>query len=593
MSRNDEDSGGVLARTTSARTSTGTRSAVTGPEDGSTPTTLTPMVERLTLWLAAFALLSRAGDLYSLAVAAPLVAVMAAAVTAVLLVVLVGVAMVTRPTLLDGASRVVLAMGGVVLVLEVILALHFERPYATDEEVFLQAAATALLHGHQPYGMSLVSAFSTYRLPLERATFLLNGGMVKQLSYPALSLLLVAVSAVLTHGYQSVVVADSVAVLASLMLLFAMLARPVRSLAVLVTVGMSTLFGEALGGLISVLTLPFLLVTAWQWPDTGRDGHFGRSDWLRAIALGLACSIQQVPWLIAPFLLAAIWRERSYDVGFGRGARMAAQFALIAGGVFVVINSPFLVADPSAWATSVAAPLLQNALPYGQGLISLTTFGHLGGGDLTAYSAATALLYVSLLAAAWRWHSRLRRAIFVLPVLPLFVSSRPLDEYWLTLLPVWLLGLMIRPIEATPGAAGPRSGERGVRTAGWAALLAGAGAALAVSLALASPPPLQMRITAVRRSSVQHLIDQVSVTVRNDTTNRLRPHFAVDFGLGPTSFWVVTEGPTLISGHNSAKYVLRAPTPSAQVPPTPFAVDAVTDTPATFSSTGVMAPGQP
>ena len=187
---------------------------------------------------------------------------------------------------------------------------------------FEQAAATLLLHGHDPYGPSLLGALSHFRVPIQYATMTLNGGTVSTFGYPPVSLLVTAAAVWLTGGTQAVPIADDVVVLAiAAIAMFWLLPRPMRALAVLATVGIPLLFGFAASGVNAIVCMTLLLPVAHRWSSIGASGRLTAGQRATGVALGLAVATQQLAWFMAPFVLVAVLLLRRDQLGTRRGLR--------------------------------------------------------------------------------------------------------------------------------------------------------------------------------------------------------------------------------------------------------------------------------
>lgn len=479
----------------------------------------------------------------------PAIGLVAPALAGGAFILLSGVALTDRTSTLARFEISLLGLTCLAVVLDVVAVLHFAPPYQTDEAALLQASGALVLHGRDPYGVNLASAYSAFHVPIFRLTPLASGGVVRLLDYPGLAVLLAAAAVWLTHGYQSVVAADTAAVVAATMLAFGLLPPSLRGLAVVATLALPGLIQLALGGFVSVLCLPFLVAAVWRWDHTGRTGRLGLRRSSQAVALGLACAISQVAWLMAPFLLLVIWRENWLRFGWSGGTQIVIRIGFIAGVSFAAVNLPFVIAAPHAWLANVGAPLTQPAIPYGLGVAVLPLAAHVGGGYLRGYSIAAALLYMTLLAAAWLWLEKLRPVVLVLPFLPLLVSTRALAEYWLLMVPVWgVAAAAIGPGFEVPPAQ-PRGRHKG-RMAGLKLVTMGLTLAAAVELgvALASPPPLSVKITSVVANGKSSSSSEITVFVTNGTTGGLAPHFFISTQAGPMA-WIVRRGPHLLGPH--------------------------------------------
>jgi uncharacterized membrane protein len=544
------------------------------------------MIHRLAVFVGALSLLTPAFSVWAVIVSIPAVGLVSVVSFAAILVVLVGVAVARSERTLARLDYAVLMLGLGLLIAMAVAQVYRNPGYGSDEAAFIQAAASMVLHGHNPYGANLLSALSTYRVPAAYATYTMNGGVVSTLGWPDLSVLVVAAFVWLTHGVQSVPVAYIVALAAAMVIGFFVLPRRLRALAVLGTIGLPIMFDFAAGGNNTLLLIPFLMVTAWRWTDIGKGGVLSRTDWARAICFGLACSVQQLPWFTAPFLVVAVWRLRSRDRGRRQATAVTARFATVAAGTFLAMNAPFIALGPGKWLSAVLGPLVQQAVPFGQGLVDTAIYFHIGSGDLSAFSDGALLLYVAFLVAFAIWFSRLGRAVFILPVAILFFPTRSLVTYFTILLTVWMVSLLTIEHEGFTGVFPPMFGRGGRRAAMFtlAVLMFGAGGMLGIGLG--TPAPLQMAITSVQTNGEFGSVWRMAVRVTNETGSRLRPHFAPNFGGYMTTYWYMTSGPPVLAPHATGDYMLTAPNVTSMPGiTTPFLLEAVTPEPQTISST--------
>ena len=500
--------------------------------------------------------------------------------------------LVVREDTLVWVDRAVLLLGLALLVAWAASNLYARPGYGTDEAAFEQYAARLLLHGHDPYGANLAPALSLYRVPIQYATYLLGGGVAHTLGYPALPVLLVAAFIPITHGVQSVIAADVVALAATVVLMFALLPRAWRGLSVLVPIGLPILFGYSMAGVNAIEVAALLVVVAHRWTRVGSGGRLSRGDWARSICLGLAVSTQQLAWLIAPFVVLGIYLLRRSELGPGRAAAVCGRYVAGAAATFAVLNGPFVLWGPRAWLSGVLAPITQHAIPYGQGVVDVSLFFHLGGGDLAAYSVAGLLGLLGLLVLYGVWFRRLGRAAFVLPTIALFFTTRSLAEYVMTLVAVFTVSLV-----TTSGAEFDRASQvlvaprwpAGVRAA--VAVLVLAPCAGALGVALATPAPLAIEIVGVQTNGQLQSVWQVIARVTNRSSHRLAPEFATNYMGQATSFYHRLSGPRILGPGRTARYVLDASNHGSMPGvTTPFLLQAVTQTPATISSSRVFVP---
>lgn len=165
------------------------------------------------------------------------------------------------------------------------------------------------------------------------------------------------------------------------------------------------------------------ILGAWRWQE--------HHPWLSALLLGVGCAVKQLTWLFLPFYL--LWVARR------AGWRQACISGMLCGLAFFVINAPFLLASPTAWASSIVLPITEPAFPGGIGLITLAQGGWLPGSPTWLYSGLEMVCY-TLLLGWYAAHLFSRKTIntetfaieawgLLLPSLPLLLASRSLISY--------------------------------------------------------------------------------------------------------------------------------------------------------------------
>ncbi|HEX6779017.1 MAG TPA: glycosyltransferase 87 family protein, partial [Ktedonobacterales bacterium] len=176
-----------------------------------------------------------------------------------------------------------------------------------------------------------------------------------------------------------------------------------------------------------------------------------RRPCLSAIFLGIGCSVKQLTWLFLPFYLLWVVRRA--------GWKQASISGALCGLVFFVINAPFLLASPVAWASSMLLPITEPAFPGGIGLIALAQGGWLPSFPTWVYSGLEMVCYVGLL--GWYALHLFSRKItnteiqilgtwgLVMATLPLLLASRSLISY-IMFLPVLALAALFQPRSYQP-----------------------------------------------------------------------------------------------------------------------------------------------
>lgn len=447
--------------------------------------------------------------------------------------------------------------------------------YVTDELTYGQSAAAALLHGLNPYTVNLTPTLTQFGA-WGGATVTLGGQVIKWVSYPSLSFLLYVPGVALfgSGGYCGVLTgALAWAITAALLWRAASPAvKPYVAMLVLLPVPLLWIAD----GATDPLYLPFLVVAVWRWDRFADPEARGSARWIGPVALGVACAVKQTPWLIAPYLLVGVALE-AHRRG-GRWFPVAVRYALLSAAPFVLVNLPFVLWNPGAWARSAFLPLASALTPLGIGPVELVgTFG-LGGGNLALFALAADLaLLATLVLFVWRY-DRLRNVFPLLPLLAIFLSLRSMGGYFVFVFPIVVL-------VATTGTAlsrpplGPRV-RRGLSVA--TAALVGASLA-ALTLGLATPSPLSI---SVQRATVGNHHLEADAVVRNSGTRALDIHFLLAENGTSKEELGIQSGPPVLGPGMTASYQLVS-TVGVLVPSAgaPFQIEVATVQPETLAAT--------
>lgn len=166
-----------------------------------------------------------------------------------------------------------------------------------------------------------------------------------------------------------------------------------------------------------------LLVLAWLLRE---------KRWGSLLFLGLALASKQLAWFFVPFYLILIWRQHSL--------REASLRVMIAGGLALAINLPFIFWNPTAWLAGILAPMTDPMFPMGVGLVNLSSYHLLPYLPNWLYLSLEAGAMVVMLAYYWRICRICPEAAMLLAVLPLFLAWRSLPSYFsCTAFPIFLL----------------------------------------------------------------------------------------------------------------------------------------------------------
>lgn len=470
------------------------------------------------------------------------------------------------------------------------VAIHVRQFYNTDAAAFDQVAARVLVHGSDPYTASLSSAASRLlHVPADFWTYTLTGSFVDHVSYPAGSFLLEAPALLLGFDHEVVDWIDLYAWIVTAVLVFVLLPRALRWLSALLL--MTPVFVGTFGsGGTDAATLPFLVLAVWQWDRFGRGKEAGVARWLGPVALGVACSIKQTPWFCVPFLLVGLFLEARNE---GRPAwRLVLRYLAVVGSVFAVINLPFVVWQPAAWARGTFLPFISSLVPDGQGLVTVVLHGIARGVSLPLLTAAGVLVLLALLAAFVAWYPVMKRVwLFLLP-LTFFVATRSLSTYLLDLVPAALVAAVS---VATPVAKRKRQEADGRRRLFAVASLGLTAAVVGVVTLAFTSVPLQIGVRKVETSYNPAFsalkMNSVTLTVRNDTSRTVVPHFMVDVAeTNPQGFWTTARHqPVVIAPRGTVTVTLFPPDYTwAPAHGSEWLVEAFTSSPQALSTSGLQ-----
>ena len=478
------------------------------------------------------------------------------------------------------------ALGSVVLATLVGqgLGIHTRRYYSTDSAAFNHVAARLVLNGVDPYTATMAAAGRLLQNPADFWTYTVSGGHVDHVSYPAGSFLVALPAMALGFRHGIVDWMDLFAWIAAAVLIFAFLPVAVRWVAplLLLTTILSGVFGS--GGTDAAF-LPFLVLAVWRWDRFGLDRSEGLARWMGPVALGLACSIKQSPWFCIPFVAVGLFLEARHS-----GRRpwpLVGRYVAIVVGVFGVVNLPFIVWQPAAWARGTFLPLHVPLVADGQGLVTVTLHGIARGVSLPLLTVAGAFVLLALLAAMVVWYPVVKRIWLLLLPLAFFVAPRSLFTYMLDFYPAALVAaLTVRSVAPSPTPGAIRRRVHPV----WAVATPAVAAVAVMALAFASAP-LDVAVRSVRTSDAATSLDAVTVNVDNTTDQTVTPHFMVEVGSGhPVGFWHPSHGGPLVLGpHESAVVTLWPPGHfDAPAHDTNWLVEAYTTSPEALSTSPLM-----
>jgi uncharacterized membrane protein len=292
----------------------------------------------------------------------------------------------------------------------------------TDALLFSHTAAEALAAGQNPYTVDMGPAIEGWR-GAQYATPRINGDVVRQLSYPAGSVLWF-IPQYLTIGptHFGLRLTMFVMAIATSAIVIDSLPPKLALAGVAVFLATRNLYLAAAGGVIwPVWMLPMILaIRAW----------YGER-WLQAAFwMGLSAGSKQFAWLILPFLLIWVWKISETPRAFlKRGAKMNA----VGGASFLALNGPFILWNPSAWADGVLTPLSTQApmIHQGAGLAALSFSGVFHAPNWW-FELGLGWAMVTALVSYYLYFEKVRWACWIMPPALLFFHYRSLLSYFNT-----------------------------------------------------------------------------------------------------------------------------------------------------------------
>ncbi|MFH8337858.1 hypothetical protein [Streptomyces sp. AM6-12] len=429
-----------------------------------------------------------------------------------------------------------------------------------DEALLTTQAARELVHGHQMYDHPWPWLFRIRGVALTATT---TGGYDYTYGYPPLAPLLTVPFLWLGHGGAPATAVATLALIAGTIALWRMVPAQWRSAVTLVCLGSGLLTSYGRQGYPAILALALLIPVVVRWPRLGARGRLGAFGIARAGCLGAACAAQQLPWFVAPFLLAGIYAVRRGELGGRAAARVVLRITGIAVLAFLLADAYLIVTEPGPWLRGIVLPLTQGAVLHGQGIVGISLYFTHGSDRLDWYGHASMLLAAALLALFVLFVRRLGPAATVLPWCAFFLATRSQDGYYLMMTPLWLAAAVTAPLPEFAGAWQPRPrflagpARRPARLAAVPVLLAPA--LISAVLAATGSPPLRMDIAAVRPLAPD-AISAVTLKVANTGDEALTPHYMLTTGQGMSRYWPLAHGPATIPAHTTASVQLRAPT---------------------------------
>ncbi|HEY4387714.1 MAG TPA: glycosyltransferase 87 family protein, partial [Ktedonobacteraceae bacterium] len=189
--------------------------------------------------------------------------------------------------------------------------------------------------------------------------------------------------------------------------------RPeLRPWLILLSLANIPMWSSTVGGNLDVF-YTLLIVLVWLCRE---------KRWQSAALLGLAIASKQIAWFFTPYYLIMVWRTYGFKEAVYRG--------IIASGVALAVNLPFIIWNAHAWLSGVMAPMADPMFPLGVGVISLSTSHLIPYLSQTVYTVLELLGIIVCLGIYWRICRKYPEAAMLLGVIPLFFAWRSLSSYF-------------------------------------------------------------------------------------------------------------------------------------------------------------------
>ncbi len=431
--------------------------------------------------------------------------------------------------------------------------------YGTDSLVMTHVGGVALLGGRDPYAEPLSPYFNQFNLPLRFTTPRMDGTITDHITYPALNFLLFVPFLALGVGDLRLVLLGFQVMDA--LVIYILAPKEVKALAVAPFVAGLYFQAGAGGGLNDWAWVFFILPIIPLWD---------RSRKASGLFLGLAGSFKQVPWLVAPYLLLRVVLEAR--AGRRSPWREALEFLAPALAVFLVLNLPFIVWNPSLWWRDILDPIIPAGAPmvmHGSALSYLTTHGQF---PVTKdwYTLAVAATGVALAALYYLLFPFSRRWVWALPGILALLDYRSLmNHYSYWLYPLAVEGLFVYQGWKPRGAT--QSWISKVKRRSTLVPL------IALALVLTSSGLYFGPLAADRHLQLVSLgplsdtlgvgaITTLNVTIHNPTQGPLEPLLSVQFLGWPMLYWNRTSGPSALGPGLTGAYTFSTDVPDFAIP---------------------------
>ncbi len=425
----------------------------------------------------------------------------------------------------------------------------------TDVYMFTDYGAELARRGINPYSTEYADGYRIYRASFYNSTPTIDGDFIAKLVYPPLSLFpfMLFQSLGLETDYiyplfQCLIV----------IVLFLAAPRYARALVIIPVFIDLRFIWFAFGGVNDSIWAFLLVLTVVLWR---------RWPW-SALCFGLACATKQQTWLLIPFVTILLWHEAGPARWRNRLVSVS-RYAVLTMLVFLAINLPFILWDAGAWFRGVVSPFTDQMITLGMGLASLTTLGIVMI-PRPIFTAFVGLIYATLLFVYARHVRSLKHALWIFPALTLWFGQRSLSSYWYyNVFPIaaavlvhlgqsdFTLGINAAETRAIPSAAPARQRHILARPATTLFVVTVAASLVLAGILWSWSRNVGLSIAVQYPIQSPGLVNQLVVSVSNDTGQAIRPRFAVLTWSGQPLYWTIQDGPLEIANGRSEYFRIR------------------------------------
>jgi hypothetical protein len=423
----------------------------------------------------------------------------------------------------------------------------------SQSALYSEFAGELLLRGENPYPWDYRVVSTLYNV--SDSQFLLPPApQAAAYPYPALGFL--ALLPLQTLGIPAAFSLSLLAYALIVILLFRAAPDPYKPLVVIpLLVGDTLAYSSlAVAGSLELIWAALLVGMVVAWRHTR----------LRALLFGCALSLHPATWLLLPCLLIQLSLTESVSVsdfrtrGFSplsfllQRHRAAASFALVSISVFLLLNLPFVLWNPSAWLTALQTAAALQLTFYSQGIAQVSQFGALALSPVF-YLFGAALIYALLLVLLYRHFAMMRRLMWLFPALVVWW----LPQSHAPLMIVCLLPTLAAVLCPLPDAM-PMRVYRVRATA-----LVGAAAGLCLVLirgvmAGGAAPRFAAQVGYPLWTNAQGRVVEVPIEVVNQSDTPLTPRFSILASPAlPPQAWSVVGGDVTLAPNETARIRLR------------------------------------